>query len=128
MPVRINPEFECPALMQDLASDRFDDALNALPTQIIDSAVHADAELMRKLDEMCDDVAAVRAVLPEEVLAVAAEDDISAFERVALVPRFSNPSVEEVARTEQRAINSAIIRIETASALENEFEDHRMKS
>ena len=104
------------------------DALNALPTQIIDSAVHADAELMRKLDEMCDDVAAVRAVLPEEVLAVAAEDDISAFERVALVPRFSNPSVEEVARTEQRAINSAIIRIETASALENEFEDHRMKS
>jgi len=121
----INPEFECPALMQDLASDRFDDALNALPTQIIDSAVHADAELMRKLDEMCDDVAAVRAVLPEEVPAAAAEDDVSAFERVALVPRFSNPSVEEVARTEQRAINSAIIRFETASALENEFDDQR---
>jgi len=118
----INPEFACPQLMRDLASDRFDSDLDALPTQIIQSAIHADTELMRRLDEMCDDVAAVRAVLPEEV---AVGDDVSIFERIALVPRFGNPSEADAARMEQRAIESAIIRFETADALENEFTDQR---
>jgi len=56
----INPEFNCPRLMEDLESSDFDAALNALPTQIIDASINADADMMQRVDAMCDDVAAVR--------------------------------------------------------------------
>ncbi len=83
------------------------------------------SKMMQRLDEMCDNVAAVRAVLPEEVIAVAAEDDVSAFERVALVPRHLIPSGEAVEAQAQHAVNQAVIRFESGVSLENEFRDQR---
>jgi hypothetical protein len=120
----VNPEFSCPRLMRELGAAA-DSDLNNVATQILDSAVPAEPGLMQRLDEMCDDVAAVRAVLPEEVPAVAAEDDVSAFERVALVPRHSIPSEEAAEAQAQHAVNQAVIRFESGVSLENEFGDQR---
>ena len=120
----VNPEFSCPRLMRELGAAA-DSDLNNVATQILDSAVPAEPVLMQRLDEMCDDVAAVRAVLPEEVPAVADEDDVSAFERVALVPRHLIPSEEAADAQAQHAVNQAVIRFESGVNLENEFGDQR---
>ena len=56
----LNPEFQCPRLMADIASNNFDADLDALPTQIIEASINADAEMMQRVDAMCDDIAAVR--------------------------------------------------------------------
>jgi hypothetical protein len=121
----VNPEFSCPRLVQELGAAA-DSDLNNLATQIIDSAIHAEPELMQRLDEMCDDVAAVRAVLPEdEPLLSEPSDGNSEFERVALVPRHPNPSEEAAEAQAQHAINQSVIRFESGLSLENEFSDQR---
>lgn len=122
----VNPEFSCPHLMQELGAAA-DSVLNNVPTQIINSAIPAEPALMQRLDEMCDDVAAVRAVLPEEVqpLSEQPSDGNAVFERVALVPRYSNPSEEAAEAQAQRAINESVIRFESGVSLENEFGDQR---
>ncbi len=121
----VNPEFSCPRLMQELGAAA-DSDLNNVATQIIDSAIHAEPLLMQRLDEMCDDVAAVRAVLPEDVPPLSEPSDgSSVFERVALVPRHSIPSEEAAEAQAQHAVNQAVIRFESGLSLENEFGDQR---
>jgi hypothetical protein len=104
-----------------------DSDLNNASTQILEAAIHAEPELMQRLDAMCDDVAAVRAVLPEEVPPLS-EDGNTVFERVALIPRHPNPSEEAAEAQAQHAINQSVIRFESGLNLENEFTLLKMMS
>jgi hypothetical protein len=118
----INPEFSCPRLMADLSSADSDAVLAALPTQIIEAAVHADGEMMQAIDALCDDVARVRALEDDDAIASA---DLAEFDRVVLVPRYNDTSAEQAARQEQRAIESAVIKMDASASLEDEFGDQR---